>query len=300
MKSKLLTLVMLFAVCSQITAQASSMSTLTDEQKDVKKQIDDVTSKIMDYEKQINKIKKQISANNTKIKELNKSKEKNEKKIDGSRAELDSTLLLMQKMKNSNTLASYFYDENTLDNNYFLKLDNINVLFDSMSGDMSVYIEEVEQAQNDINQVNKLKTENKKQLEKMNTKLDKQKELETNLKEQLATVETEIGKVALTTSGGASSSNKQAIMSAAGISPSDYMYVDYIITKESGWNATADNPMSSAYGICQALPGEKMASAGSDWATNPVTQLEWCNTYATSRYGSWSGAYSFWISHHWW
>lgn len=300
MKSKLLTLVMLFATCLQITAQASSISTLTDQQKDVKKQIDDVTSKIMNYEKQINKIKSKISANNDKIKELNTNKEKNEKKIDGSRAQLDSTLVLMQKMKNSNTLATYFYDENTLDNNYFLKLDNINALFDSISGDMSGYIQAVEQAQSDINQVNKLKAENKKQLTDMNAKLDKQKELETNLKEQLADVETEIGKVALTTSGGASSSNKQAIMSAAGISASDYSYVDYIISKESGWNATADNPMSSAYGICQALPGAKMASAGSDWQTNPVTQLEWCNSYATSRYGSWAGAYSFWISHHWW
>lgn len=300
MRSKLLTLMMLFTVCLEITTQAASMSSLTAQQKDVKKQIDDVTAKIMNYEDDINDIKDKIAANKTKIAELNANKAANEKKIDNSRDELDSTLVLMQKMNNSNTLASYFYDENTLDNNYFLKLDNINTLFDSISSDMSVFIQEVEQAQSDINQVNTLKAENQKQLTTMNTKLSKQKELETSLKEQLADVETEIGKVALTTSGGASSGNKQAIMTAAGISASDYTYVDYIVSKESGWNATADNPMSSAYGICQALPGEKMASAGSDWATNPVTQLKWCNTYATSRYGSWSGAYSFWISHHWW
>ncbi len=89
-------------------------------------------------------------------------------------------------------------------------------------------------------------------------------------------------------------------MSQAGISSSDYQYVDYIVSKESGWNSTAANPTSSAYGICQSLPGSKMASAGSDWQTNPVTQMKWCNSYAVDRYGSWGAAYNFWISHNWW
>jgi hypothetical protein len=43
-----------------------------------------------------------------------------------------------------------------------------------------------------------------------------------------------------------------------------------------------------------------MASAGSDWRTNPVTQLRWCDGYATGRYGSWSGAYSFWLRSGYW
>jgi hypothetical protein len=95
-------------------------------------------------------------------------------------------------------------------------------------------------------------------------------------------------------------SDKKAVMAAAGISPSDYMYVDYIISRESGWNAAAQNTSSGAYGLCQALPGSKMESAGSDWRTNAVTQMEWCNGYAVGRYGSWGGAYNFWTSHHWW
>lgn len=89
-------------------------------------------------------------------------------------------------------------------------------------------------------------------------------------------------------------------MAAAGISSSDYTYVDYIITKESHWNPLAVNPSSGAYGLCQALPGSKMASAGSDWRTNPVTQLRWCSSYAKDRYGGWAGAYRFWINNHWW
>ena len=90
-------------------------------------------------------------------------------------------------------------------------------------------------------------------------------------------------------------------MAQAGISPSDYGYVEFIISHESGWGYMKYNYSGSgAYGLCQALPGSKMASAGADWQTNPITQLRWCNGYAVGRYGSWAGAYSFWISHHWW
>lgn len=90
-------------------------------------------------------------------------------------------------------------------------------------------------------------------------------------------------------------------MAAAGIAPADYGYVDYIVGHESGWGATKANyGGSGAYGLCQALPASKMASAGGDYMTNPITQLKWCNGYAVGRYGSWAGAYNFWISHKWW
>lgn len=88
-------------------------------------------------------------------------------------------------------------------------------------------------------------------------------------------------------------------MALAGIGPGDYQYADYIISHESGWRPTASG-IGGAYGLCQALPGSKMASAGSDWATNPVTQLKWCNGYAVGRYGSWAAAYNHWISSHNW
>jgi uncharacterized protein YabE (DUF348 family) len=94
--------------------------------------------------------------------------------------------------------------------------------------------------------------------------------------------------------------DKEAVMAAAGIARSDYPYVNYIVSRESGWNAAARNASSGAYGLCQALPGSKMGSAGSDWATNPVTQLKWCSGYATGRYGSWAAAYNFWLKNHWW
>ena len=88
--------------------------------------------------------------------------------------------------------------------------------------------------------------------------------------------------------------------SAAGIPAAVWWAVDYIVAHESGGRITATNPSSGAYGLCQALPGYKMASAGADWATNPVTQLRWCNSYAQERYGGWAGAYAHWTSHRWW
>lgn len=72
-----------------------------------------------------------------------------------------------------------------------------------------------------------------------------------------------------------------------------------MIMRESRWIVTADNPTSSAYGIPQALPGKKMASAGADWETNAATQIKWGLGYVKDRYGTPCGAWSFWQSHHW-
>ena len=96
------------------------------------------------------------------------------------------------------------------------------------------------------------------------------------------------------------SGSKADWMRAAGISDSDFGYVDYIISHESGWNYHAVNRSSGAYGLPQSLPAGKLASAGADWRDNPVTQLRWANNYAVGRYGSWEAAYHFWTVNHWW
>lgn len=72
-----------------------------------------------------------------------------------------------------------------------------------------------------------------------------------------------------------------------------------VVERESGWDVHATNPGSGAYGLGQALPGSKMASAGSDWENNPATQIKWVLSYMDSRYGSPCGAWSFWQSHNW-
>lgn len=85
-------------------------------------------------------------------------------------------------------------------------------------------------------------------------------------------------------------------MSAAGIASSDWGYVDYIVSKESGWNPNATNSSSGACGLVQALPCSKVPGNGYD----PVDNLRWASGYATGRYGSWEGAYNFWINNNWW
>ncbi len=61
--------------------------------------------------------------------------------------------------------------------------------------------------------------------------------------------------------------------------------------RESGWRVNAYNSGSGAYGIPQALPGSKMASAGDDWETNPATQISWGLGYIEGRYGTPCGAW---------
>ncbi len=109
--------------------------------------------------------------------------------------------------------------------------------------------------------------------------------------------------------------DKSVLMSAAGISSSDYPYVNYIVSRESGWCPTklqgqygscpgfapASIPTCCyGYGLGQATPGDKMAPFGNDWQTSAVTQLKWATSYADGHYGSWSGAYNFWYAHTYW
>ena len=84
----------------------------------------------------------------------------------------------------------------------------------------------------------------------------------------------------------------------AGVSEADVAAAVDLIYHESGCRVDATNAYSGAYGIPQALPGSKMASAGADWETNPVTQIRWMAGYV-SRYGGWQGAVNFWYSHGW-
>lgn len=83
----------------------------------------------------------------------------------------------------------------------------------------------------------------------------------------------------------------------AGVSEADLEAAITLIYHESGCRVDAANA-SGAYGIPQALPGSKMASAGADWETNPVTQIRWMASYV-NRYGGWQGAMAWWWEHHW-
>ncbi|KGM13961.1 aggregation-promoting factor C-terminal-like domain-containing protein [Cellulomonas bogoriensis] len=79
---------------------------------------------------------------------------------------------------------------------------------------------------------------------------------------------------------------------ARGWDEAQFACLDSLWTKESNWRVTAENPSSGAYGIPQSLPGSKMASAGSDWRTNPRTQITWGLGYIANRYGNPCGAWA--------
>lgn len=95
-----------------------------------------------------------------------------------------------------------------------------------------------------------------------------------------------------TYSGGDSRGIAQQMVAARGWGADQWSCLDQLWQKESNWNHTAQNPTSSAYGIPQSLPGSKMASAGSDWRTNPATQIEWGLGYIAGRYGNPCGAWA--------
>ena len=65
-----------------------------------------------------------------------------------------------------------------------------------------------------------------------------------------------------------------------------YSCLNKLWTKESHWNYKARNKVSGAHGIAQALPATKMEVVGTDWRTNPVTQITWGLKYINERYDS--------------
>jgi len=90
-------------------------------------------------------------------------------------------------------------------------------------------------------------------------------------------------------------------MSDYGWGENQWPALQFLWEGESGWRWNARNPSSGAYGIPQALPASKMAAAGPDWLTNPVTQMRWGAAYIHSVYGNPNTAYSRWLgrSPHW-
>lgn len=83
-----------------------------------------------------------------------------------------------------------------------------------------------------------------------------------------------------------------AMLASFGWSSSQFSCLDSLWNEESGWSVTAENPSSGAYGIPQALPGSRMASAGPDWQSDATTQIKWGLEYIQSTYGSPCAAWS--------
>jgi hypothetical protein len=98
---------------------------------------------------------------------------------------------------------------------------------------------------------------------------------------------------------GTAQSIAYSMLSSFGFDPkTQFSCLDNIWTRESGWRTTAENA-SGAYGIPQALPGSKMASAGPNWQTDAATQVKWGLGYIQGRYGTPCDAWGFWQNNGW-
>jgi len=195
----------------------------------------------------------------------------------------------------------------------------------------TIKLQSTEAKLKDVNvQVEQLKTQSSRDKEKAEQLEKEKKELEAKLvakaeakaKLELAAAQAEAKLTATQTvsakaTASLPSGSHNDWMAQAGIAASDYGFVDYIVMHEGHYEPCVVNggtvdcsyaiPVDQggkggqkAYGVCQALPGSKMASAGADWATNPITQLKWCHGYAIGRYTTWANAYNFWINNRWW
>ena len=94
------------------------------------------------------------------------------------------------------------------------------------------------------------------------------------------------------TVAGAKATAQELASSTYGWGADQFSCLDSLWTKESGWNYQAYNASSGATGIPQALPGSKMATAGSDWQTSARTQIIWGLGYISAAYGTPCAAWS--------
>lgn len=92
---------------------------------------------------------------------------------------------------------------------------------------------------------------------------------------------------------------QQAAAIRYGWGPKQFSALKWVWFHESGWNHKAVNRSSGATGIPQALPARKMRTHGSDYRTNPETQIDWGLDYIKTRYGTPIKAKKFWLSHNW-
>jgi transglycosylase-like protein with SLT domain len=90
-----------------------------------------------------------------------------------------------------------------------------------------------------------------------------------------------------------------AIAVRGGLNAAQWSCLSRLWQQESKFLTAARNVRSGAYGIPQALPASRMASAGADWRTNPATQIRWGLSYIQTRYGTACTAWSHWERHGW-
>lgn len=286
-----------------VTTLEKEVKELSDKLKDVDSQIAEINQKISDLDKEIDTLSLENEGLTTTIADL-------ENELVTSENQAKDALVTLQKINNSNMLYEFeIAPDGSFTTDYFRKISLLNMYVKSQVA----VVDQVAQKKSELLysqdqfKTNSLDNEAKKaELEKEKKSFDKiiadTQDQVDELNQKIAKLEEEelIQTMTANSDGYLDTEEQKAVMSAVGISEADQVYVSYIIDHESTWNYLAVNSSSGAYGLCQALPASKLESAGSDWKTNPITQMKWCNNYAMERYGSWQNAHSFWLENKWW
>ncbi len=149
---------------------------------------------------------------------------------------------------------------------------------------------------NENNRLEKIEEEKRIAAEKLRIEEEKQKEIEAKkLAEEKAQAVEQLIKDVLAFPVPTKYANE---MTQVGINATDQHFAYTIIYHESKWIHTNINSSGNNYGYCQAdmnVHGKHINNKYSDYKTNPITQLEWCDNYVSGRYGDWEKAYRFWI-----
>lgn len=301
-----------------VTLLGTAGPVLADEKTDVQNQITTINQELTDTTTKISELLGKIGDNEATIKD-------NETKIKSIRETLNSqaramqtdsestnlfTLLLQAKslsdifdiFNSSSTIASA-NDENITKMNALIKENK------AKQESLTKELNDLQKSQQDLEQSN---TDLQSKLQSINDAEAKAK-AEQQVKANVQNAKSVATVVAQTTNGGnlpsQASGTKQFAPSQAreafeqitqdyGVTGYEKQIWEQIITAESGWNTTVWNGGGSgAYGLGQALPADKMAVYGSDYMTNPYTQLVWMYNYVRERYGSFAGVQ--WESRGW-
>ena len=181
-------------------------------------------------------------------------------------------------------------------------VDELNLRYDNLNNKLKDANKDKELNKKQIDEL----SEEKKRLEAEKLRLESELQAKAEAKTKLAQASQQVVNNATGTStASAISGGKEQWLAASGIPQSEWQYVDYIVSKESGWNPCAYNPSksdcnanpTSACGLAQSLPCGKQSKYG-HW-TDPVANLKWQYEYVKGRYGGYAQAYAFWSANKW-
>ena len=289
-----------------------------DEKTDVQNQINTINQQLTDSTTKISDLLGKIGNNEAVIKD-------NETKIKSIRETLNSQARAMQTDSESTNIFALLLQAKSLSEIFDIlnssssiasandeNITKMNALIKENKAKQESLTKELSDLQNSQKDLEKTNSELQSKLQSINDAEAKAK-AEEQAKANIANAKSVSTVVAQATSGGdlpsQASGTKQFAPNQAreafeqitkdyGVTGYEKQIWEQIITAESGWDTTVWNGGGSgAYGLGQALPADKMAVYGSDYMTNPYTQLVWMYNYVRERYGSFAGVQ--WESRGW-